>query len=270
MTSEKKILANRQNALKSTGPTTAAGKAIVAKNAVKHGLCARHIIIDGESSIEFAEFSNSLAEQFQPDGALELLLVNRIIAGFWRLRRLGRVEVELFDHLCSSDVADHSSGSQSLISVKAGIADDHEFLSPDGTLDKDKLAEHLKSLKDSLPAPGKRLSNAAPSSEALFALSRCFRSLLDCGLNTDDANAIKAALQQIDQMSPASEPHKTRSLGHALASDYRSDGVTIKFSRYESHIERSLFRSLHELQRLQAKRHGQDVAPPAAIDIEVA
>jgi hypothetical protein len=39
--------------------------------------------------------------------------------------------------------------------------------------------------------------------------------------------------------------------------------------RYETTIERSLFRALHELERLQAKRHGKDVSIPAVVDISV-
>ena len=42
-----------------------------------------------------------------------------------------------------------------------------------------------------------------------------------------------------------------------------------KLSRYESAIERGLFKALHELQRLQAERRGEDVPPPAAVDVEV-
>ena len=45
MSSEAKIAANRHNAEKSTGPKTAEGKAIVAQNAVKHGLLARTAVI---------------------------------------------------------------------------------------------------------------------------------------------------------------------------------------------------------------------------------
>jgi hypothetical protein len=41
MTSDRQILANRRNALKSTGPRTAAGKGKVRANALKHGLSAR-------------------------------------------------------------------------------------------------------------------------------------------------------------------------------------------------------------------------------------
>ena len=40
-------------------------------------------------------------------------------------------------------------------------------------------------------------------------------------------------------------------------------------SRYEVTLERSLYRALHELQRLQAARHGQAVPPPEVLDVEV-
>jgi hypothetical protein len=40
-------------------------------------------------------------------------------------------------------------------------------------------------------------------------------------------------------------------------------------SRYETTLERSLYKALHELQRLQAARAGQPVPLPEAIDVEV-
>jgi hypothetical protein len=39
-----------------------------------------------------------------------------------------------------------------------------------------------------------------------------------------------------------------------------------KISRYEAHLERCLYRALHELQRLQAARVGL-LAPPLAVDV---
>ena len=41
-----------------------------------------------------------------------------------------------------------------------------------------------------------------------------------------------------------------------------------KISRYEAHLERCLYRALHELQRLQAARDGL-VPPPMAVDVNV-
>jgi hypothetical protein len=40
-----------------------------------------------------------------------------------------------------------------------------------------------------------------------------------------------------------------------------------KLNRYETSLEKSLFKSLHELQRLQAVRAGSSLAPPVAVDV---
>jgi hypothetical protein len=40
-------------------------------------------------------------------------------------------------------------------------------------------------------------------------------------------------------------------------------------TRYESNLERSFFRTLHEIQRLQAARSGAAVPPPAALDVDL-
>ncbi len=46
-------------------------------------------------------------------------------------------------------------------------------------------------------------------------------------------------------------------------------GTLLTLSRYEVRLERSYFRALHELQRIQARRSGQDVPPPAAADLDI-
>jgi hypothetical protein len=43
-----------------------------------------------------------------------------------------------------------------------------------------------------------------------------------------------------------------------------------KITRYEAHLERSLYRALHEVQRVQANRKGQVVAPFGAAGVETA
>jgi hypothetical protein len=42
-----------------------------------------------------------------------------------------------------------------------------------------------------------------------------------------------------------------------------------KILRYETTIERSLYRALHELERLQAKRNGKETQVPAVVDVNV-
>ena len=96
MTSEKQAKANQQNALKSTGPKSPEGKAAVRYNATKHGLLSREVLLPGEYAEALKELDETLRAELQPVGALENLLVDRMVAAHWRLRRLGRVEAGIF------------------------------------------------------------------------------------------------------------------------------------------------------------------------------
>ena len=162
MTSLRQIEANRRNATSSTGPRTTRGKAVVALNAVQHGLLSRQAVIQGESEAELVDLGKRLRGQLAPVGELELLLADRIISTAWRLRRAIALETLLFD------------------------------------------------------------------------------------TERGDSSAYYGALI------------------------YKSDRDRLQlFSRYELTLERSLFRALHELQRLQAERCGMPVPPPVAIDMTV-
>lgn len=50
--------------------------------------------------------------------------------------------------------------------------------------------------------------------------------------------------------------------------DMLKDDLFERLMRYETTIERGIYRALHELQRLQAMRKGQSVNLPMAIDIQ--
>ncbi len=99
MISQKQLEANRINALRSTGPKTADGKAIVSRNALRHGLRARQVVIDTESREEFDEFHELLMDHLAPANLLESLLADRIAADFWRSRRTGQIESQMFNEM---------------------------------------------------------------------------------------------------------------------------------------------------------------------------
>ena len=98
-TSKKQLAANQQNSLKSTGPRTASGKSIASQNAVSHGLRAQHIVIAGESQDEYNDFRKVLIARMLPADPLEELLVDRIAASSWRLRRSELIEAQIYDNL---------------------------------------------------------------------------------------------------------------------------------------------------------------------------
>ena len=94
--SERRIQANRRNALRSTGPITERGKRTVARNAIKHGVLAREVVItagDGKEDLsEFHDIVERLCEQYEPVGVVEESLVQTIATCLWRKARVIRAE----------------------------------------------------------------------------------------------------------------------------------------------------------------------------------
>jgi hypothetical protein len=62
---------------------------------------------------------------------------------------------------------------------------------------------------------------------------------------------------------------ETATLGRTFARDADQANAFSKLSRYETAIERTLYRALHELERRQAARRGAAVTPPQVLDVEV-
>jgi hypothetical protein len=91
----RKVEANRQNALKSTGPRTPKGKEYTGRNAIKHGLLVsptRDFRALDEDPQEYEDLLNGLWDQHQPVGRAEELEVERIAQCWWRLKRAWRYE----------------------------------------------------------------------------------------------------------------------------------------------------------------------------------
>ena len=73
MASVAQLLANRSNAQKSTGPRTPEGKAVVAQNAVRHGLCAERVVIQGEDPGEFELYRDRTMSELRKQQVLREL-----------------------------------------------------------------------------------------------------------------------------------------------------------------------------------------------------
>ena len=86
------LVANQNNAKKSTGPVTVQGKQTVANNALKHGVFSKSLILSDEDPTEYKSLLNQLLLELHPSGLLEQTLVERIALTLWRQRRLVRAE----------------------------------------------------------------------------------------------------------------------------------------------------------------------------------
>jgi len=109
-TSEKQKITNRQNAQKSTGPKTDAGKKKSGQNAVTHGLHATDIVINSphlkESRTLYDQLVDSLFEELEPIGIFQQHLVLKIANCIWRYRRAINAEsATVNDQLTASFLA---------------------------------------------------------------------------------------------------------------------------------------------------------------------
>jgi hypothetical protein len=95
MTSLRQLEANRLNALKSTGPKTAAGKEHSRRNALHHGFTAETVIEPFEAPEEYREFEHAVVSEYLPQTPIEQELVHRLASLFWRLRRATAIETGL-------------------------------------------------------------------------------------------------------------------------------------------------------------------------------
>jgi hypothetical protein len=89
--------ASRRNGARSRGPKTCEGKTRSAQNALKHGMRAQKcIVLPGERAAAFEAFEAELMAELAPEGALQTVLAQRVVAASWRLARAERLEAELF------------------------------------------------------------------------------------------------------------------------------------------------------------------------------
>ena len=96
MTTIAQIQSNKRNALQSTGPKTIEGKSRASHNALKHGVLSHDLIILDENRHELDGLACGIRETLCPQGAIEEILVEKIINAIWRCRRLTKTEGEIF------------------------------------------------------------------------------------------------------------------------------------------------------------------------------
>lgn len=88
----------RANGAKSKGPITPRGKAISSRNATRHGLTSRQIVLPDESADSYLALHRAFVDQFHPQTIVELELVSTMAIARWRLRRLVSVETNYLAH----------------------------------------------------------------------------------------------------------------------------------------------------------------------------
>jgi len=213
MSNDQQIAANRLNAQRSTGPRTPAGKTRVSSNALKHGLTGREVVLPNENPDDFEFFRTGILTSLDPQGELEGALAEKIVADFWRLRRVPIFEATLYRRGCA----------ELLVKQAEESVRQYEFTN----------SEMAVALLDKT-----EVTNPQAHKDAEQKLSRA-RAQLD-----DLSFKVTRVLEMF------AEPLKN-------------------LERHEAALSRSMLRTLHELERLQARRAGEHVPVPVAVDVDV-
>jgi hypothetical protein len=289
------VEANRRNARLSTGPKTAAGQAASRLNALKHGLVARQVVLRGcrlqESSQEFESLCREFHESLAPDGPLEAMLVDRIVPLVWRLRRVPAAE--------TGEIALSVDGG----SFKRERDDPLGRLlsAPWGQLGASLVAHLLRSvpglqyLMTCLRTLRQAVESAGELTDAaLDTFKKCLRNEPDEMVEALDQFRARLASNPESLPPDALRARHREEVLHYLDAQIRRFGFLLehlqqqaetqekseqaaallpppetldKILRYETALERQLFRALNQLERVQRRRQGETVPPPLAVDI---
>ena len=253
---EKQRLANRRNAARSTGPTTPAGKARSSRNALKHGLLTRDVVLHHpdahESQKDFDAFLADLRVELEPRNLIEQTLVERIATCFWRLRRVQRFEVGALRGLLETPDAFRAEidklrkdlhdarHDQALEKRLAELLD-----KPADRLTPDEAAELEHSLADFGRVSGLailKLDRAATEQKARDLVPDVLRR---CRLRIDQ---LQTALSAAEQRSAVHRSHAAH-----LANLPERDALQ-RVVRYETMLDRQIHRAIAELQRRRVTR----------------
>lgn len=302
-----KTEASRQNGALSRGPKTPAGKIRSSRNRTDHGLSIVAPIVEGLETVKEWELHRAgLLEALAPVGALEELLAERVAALSWRLNRVLRYETSSLRNglaTISGDVAKKLSvlphlpwdddpapeapgrGLRALEEILSGLEALEAAFSetPDRRIEPllavellerfaREIGENGGDVLDAIAVPGLPSWEEWETFEWTAGLMRgCLEALASSVGLPEPLSLLWRAFgtlsREIEKAKQA-EAKRARVERELLADrSLPSERDFERVSRYETHVERSLWRALHELERLQERRTGGAVAAPAVLDV---
>jgi hypothetical protein len=167
MTSYRQIEANRRNALKSTGPTTEAGKRAARCNAVRHGLTAETVIGALEDAEDYKAFEAAITADYDAQSAVERELVLRLASVLWRLRRATTMETGLFE-IQAAHLHDYRLHRELLLSSRDVI---HAVFRRCDSSNAAAISHSAANKMETVPSSGKNADSPA------VEFARCFLRL---------------------------------------------------------------------------------------------
>jgi hypothetical protein len=270
------IEANRRNALNSTGPKTPEGKAASSMNAVKYGILARQLIVQGEyvqeSPEEFQTFWTEYHVQLAPVGPLEEMLVDQIVAMNWRLRRVRAAE--------SGEIA-LSMDSGCRHRARTRVEFNEEWPHPDQYMEKD-LLELREQIEQGAELAKKAIDKITDDADEAYPsllnkLNTLHAQISQNPDNLDPAtlresnkqkilDTLDVEIKKLSQQQINRRKHEAfKEQAHRNSDSIPHMNVVQKILRVETALENQLFRAIEQLERLQTRRLANNTPSPSVV-----
>ena len=276
MTTQKQAAANRSNALKSTGAKTPQGKAVVAMNAISHGILSSRVLLTGESADMFGQLRDEMVLALRPVGILERALAEKITVSLWKQRRLVEAETATIELARSTKLASNRKAIKSAMGLNYTDHDVSGFdLAP---ITRDDLGEHAKDKQlrtefneldqevldtDDLA----RLSAEAPLMFARFVEEAECDAGEGCESMTPEAYLVVCAQGKglagwatatVDQCDAEMKHHERRKLAQTMAklvaAKESAPVANELLMRYQVALDSEMYRAMEQLRKQQEWR----------------
>lgn len=283
---------------KSTGPKTMAGKTRSTQNSTKHGIFSKVVLLKDEPRDEYESLLNSLRNDLQPVGTLEIILVDKLSVLLWRQRRLliaegaeirkGKEFVEWDEERSHEKCASRISGS--MTKLNGGLV--REIANPNIL---QRYLDLLEQLQLGVTRDGFDIESDKPILTILYGeydeedwRDTLFQSYLywvaqghfpEKRAQTQENDSLEKCKDQflqeleeeIDRLnrkkknreSTESERMKIVSLTRNVPDGVRLDSLL----RYEVTLDRETDRLLRQLERLRRIRLGQPLPPSIELNV---
>lgn len=284
----KQLEANRTNAHLSTGPRTAIGKAVSKLNALKHGILSKEVLIGGvnakENRNEFTKLHRRFAEELNPVGPVEEMLVDQIVTAHWRLRRALAAEAAEITLGVDSGQWKRENQSPKLLTLMWDLEGDPSFGMRNSGFGNRFMENQLREARQAVESDGELTDAAIQEVKyhgkpyGLTERLRTWRAEAQQnpdGLSPDQLRAkqkerlIERLSREINHISWRRSHCEEREEGEEKARQTAallpSVEVLDKIHRYETKLERQIFRAMAQLERLQRMRKGESLPAPMAV-----
>jgi hypothetical protein len=287
-----------------SGPRTELGKQRSKVNAVKYGIFSGVLLLGSESRDDFASLLSGLQTSLQPVGTLEETLVDQLATSYWRYRRMVIAESAEIAKATGSEKPTEGDSFRNAVlqklfcpaegSLKSGIVNRSSedltsaissLIQLHGKIKREGLSwERDRDILEEVFGPSvtpedEKANHLAQTEELANSENFVDQYRRACAGSRESEQAValdvKTFAEQIENMvvyldglrKEWIERNEIKRQQTRAAALIPKDEVADKLLRYQTTLERSIERTLTQLERLQRMRLGQPVPPPIKVQI---